>query len=171
MGRNVAEENISRSVGLLISMLVRYPEIGTINFDPQKETLKFTFLLTKLLRDTEYEGWEQRLRSSLEAYWYLDNKPVTSFAVNRSSFGKITVLELVRDVGTLTQEEIALVVAIMRDQFGPLLVADHNESLLEEDLLIQEELIEEMLEDLRDAHPQKNLIAFREEGRVLVFNK
>jgi hypothetical protein len=43
--------------------------------------------------------------------------------------------------------------------------------MVEEDLLVQEEIIDEMLQDVKDCRQDKNIVAFREEGRVVVFNK
>ena len=78
---------------------------------------------------------------------------------------------MTRDVASLSQEELALVIGLMKDTLGDRLVVDHNDGSPDEDLSMQEELIQEMLEDIKEDKLEKNLIAFREEGRVLVFNK
>jgi len=170
-GLDAEDQTMSRSVGLLISILVRYPELGTINYEPHHKTLKFTFLLTKLLTEREFSHWERMLTLSLDTYWYIQKRRARVFETHRSAFGKITVLEIVRDIDTLTREEISLVIELVRAEFGQLLVIDAEESLLEEDMVLQEELIQQMLEDFKLSRQDKNLIAFREEGRVLVFNK
>ena len=59
----------------------------------------------------------------------------------------------------------------MQQHFSDYLLADDNESFLEEDLELQEEMIGHMLENIKGTTIGKKLIAFREEGRVLVFNK
>ena len=38
-------------------------------------------------------------------------------------------------------------------------------------MMVQEEIIAEMLEDVRMSQHHHNLTAFREDGRVVVFNK
>jgi hypothetical protein len=162
---------MSRSVGLLISMLVRYPELGTVRLDPACQTLKFTFLVTRLLEEEDFTSLKDHIRSALDAYTYLMDKPIETADVARESYDDLTVLTVTRDVQSLSQEEISLLIEILRSRFKRHLVADFNESLLEEDLLMQEQIIGEMLEDLRDTVQEKNLIAFREGGRVLVFNK
>lgn len=47
-------EQISDSVNLLISILIRYPEIGTIKFDPQHSCLIFKFMLSSLPSELEF---------------------------------------------------------------------------------------------------------------------
>jgi len=170
-GYNAPKESVSRSAGLLVSILVRYPELGTINYDPEQHCLRFTFLLTRLLPDGEFRSWREKLEASLEAYWYLEKRSPMAFDIQQSTFGKITVLEITRDVGTLTQEEISLVIDLLREEFGALLMTDGNDTVMEEDLMLQEELIGQMLEDFKVTRQERKLIAFREEGRVLVFNQ
>ena len=51
------------------------------------------------------------------------------------------------------------------------IIADENDAMLEEDLLVQEELIGNMLENIKTQQTGSGLIGIREDGRVLVFNK
>ena len=169
--KRAPDSDMSRSVGLLISILVCYPELGTINFDPRHRRLKFTFLLTRRQTEAEFEALRAKLTASLEAYSLLVDRTFECFELTRSSLGDITVLEVTRDVTTLSREEIALIIELIRESCGSSLVAERSESMMDEDITLQEELIEEMLDDLRETREEKNLIAFREEGRVMVFNK
>jgi len=163
---------ISNSVGLLISILVRYPEIGSIKFSPKSKVLKFNFILTKHFSDLEFENFQQHLVNSLEVYNILEGKKTIITELKKIDYEKITLLEVERDVETLNQEEISLIIDLMREKFDSLLMADSNyDSLLDEELEMQEELIEHMLEDTKTSFQEKNLIGFREEGKVLVFNK
>lgn len=162
--------DVSNSVGLLISILVRYPEVGTIRFDPKLQTLSFTFLL-RSLPDADIGDFEAVIRESLEAYSALEGGAMTTIAVGASLDEGIGILEITRDAASLTQTELALIVELVHDRFEPDLIVDDSDSLVEEDLLAQDELIREMLADLQDGRLERNLIAFRDGGRVLVFNK
>lgn len=165
-------EQVSNSVGLLISILVRYPEIGSINFSPKSKVLKFNFILTQHLEDLDFENFQQHLINSLDVYNMLEGKKTIITELKKIHYEKITLLEIERDVDTLSQEEISLIIDLMRDRFGHLLVTDGScESFLDEELEMQEELIEHMLEDAKTSFQEKSLIGFREEGKVLVFNK
>ncbi len=165
------EQRARNSVGLLISILVRYPELASLNFDPKEQSLKFTFLATKLLSEEEFRKLRDLTEASLDAYWNLGRRKPSDFSFTISSFAGVSVLEMTRDVASLSQEELALVIGLMKDTLGDRLVVDHNDGSPDEDLSMQEELIQEMLEDIKEDKLEKNLIAFREEGRVLVFNK
>lgn len=165
------QEEVSDSIGLLISILVRYPEVGTINYDPIKQNLKFTFIFSCVLEDADLVNFKKTVLDSIEIYNNLEGRTPTNIEVSYYLCDSFTMFEISRDVGTLTQEEISLTIELVYINFRQNLVTEKNDYLLEEDLLMQEELIEQMLENLKVSFPEKNLIAFREEGRVLVFNK
>lgn len=165
------QEEVSDSIGLLISILVRYPEVGTINYDPIQQNLKFTFIFSGVLDEAELVNFKRTVIDSIEAYNSLESRIPKVVETCDFLCENFTMFEIVRDVGTLTQEEIALVISLVYGSFTHKLITDKNDLLMEEDLLMQEELIEHMLENIKVSSPEKNLIAFREEGRVLVFNK
>ncbi|WP_066635427.1 hypothetical protein [Desulfolucanica intricata] len=166
-----SQENMSDSVGLLISILVRYPEVATINFDPEQQVLKFTFILNHLDGE-EIKTVKSRVLDSIEVYNILEGKKPRVVLIGQQECDQFTLIEIQRDVDTLVQEEIALIVKLFYDAFWNYLVTDQNSSLIEEDLLVQEELIEHMLENVKcRASDNRYLYAIREEGKVLVFNK
>lgn len=165
------QEEVSDSIGLLISILVRYPEVGTINYDPIKQNLKFTFIFSCELEEAKLVNFKKKVIESIETYSNLEGRTPTFIDVSYCLCESFTMFEITRDVGTLTQEEISLAIDLVYINFEQHLVTEKNDYLMEEDLIMQEELIERMLENLKTSFPEKNLIAFREEGRVLVFNK
>lgn len=166
------EDKVSKSTGLLVSILVRYPELATINYDPRSQTLKFTLMVRRAQKKTNFARFQRRLQVSVETLKFLEGKPAGTFAVSREDFGKVSVFEITRDVHTLTQEEISMLIHLFQEEFDARLVRDEApEYVFEDDTVIQEEVIDRMLEDLKGSRQEKDLIAVREEGRVLVFDK
>lgn len=166
-----SRDELTDSVGLLISILVRYPEVSTINFDPDKQLLKFTFIYSQVLGDNELAGLRGRIMDSIEAYNMLEGKETQLITINHNVCDNLTLIEVQRDVHSLAQEEITLIVELFRQYLNTNLVTEENESLIEEEMIAQEEMIEHMLECIKGSAEKKYLFAFREEGRVLVFNK
>lgn len=164
-------DDVTDSVGLLISILVRYPEVATINFDPENQLLKFTFIYSQVLGDNELDNLKEKLMDSIEVYNLLEGKETRLVSLGHQVFDNLTLIEVQRDVDTLVQEEITLIVELFRQYLNTNLVTEENEQLIEEDLIAQEEMIEYMLESIKGSTQDKYLFAFREEGRVLVFNK
>lgn len=165
------KEDVTDSVGLLISILVRYPEVATIDLDPGQQIIKFTFIASGTLDEGEMACLKEEILDSIEVFNMLEGRSAQLSQINHHVCEQLTMLEVERDVDTLKQEEIALIVELIHQKIESSLVTDDNENLFEEDLLIQEEIIKHMLESVRDKAGDKNLYAFREEGRVLVFNK
>ena len=164
-------ESFSNSMSLIAFLLVRYPEIGSVRFDPEQKTLLFSFVFAKSLAKEEFEPFKENLLLSLNNMIELQEREYGTIEVSYAEYDGLTFLEIVRDIESLTQEEIALITGVIREYFEEYLLEDQEDTLQEEDTLLQEEMIEHMLEDLKDSRQEKRLIGFREEGRVLVFNR
>lgn len=171
MGLNRKPEEISDGVGLLISILLRYPEVGTINYEPEANMLKFVFVLSREISPEQWICVKHRLRSSMETFNLLEGRKVRACNLDYVAAQGLTIVEIGRDAETLVQEEISLLVGLMKQEFLGDLVVDEQETAGEEDLLMQEEYITRMLESIRGVLPPRKVIAFREKGRVMVFNK
>lgn len=165
-------ENAKNSVGLLVSILIRYPEPATLSLDPSSSTITFKFLVAMGITKRRFWALRRRIFESLKSFHYLNKIPMGLLKVNQVSFDGLTIVEVTRDMRSLTQQEITLVTELMKEDLGDSLVIDDTvRSSFEEEMSIQEELIEQMLDDVREVKGTANLIAVREEGRVLVFNK
>jgi hypothetical protein len=108
---------------------------------------------------------------SIEVFNLLEKKKTKMSAVTCQECEQLTIIEVQRDIETLVSEEIALIVQLVREFLGSHLVAEVNSDYHEDELLLQEEIIEHLLESVRGDIEERYLFAFREEDRVLVFNK
>ncbi|MDD2442947.1 MAG: hypothetical protein PHS52_00390 [Desulfotomaculaceae bacterium] len=159
------------SVGLLISILVRYPEVATINYNPENQLFKFTFMYSQVLEDYQLDSLKEKITSSIEVYNLLEGREVRLISLNHQVCDNLTLIEVQRDIDTLAQEEIKLIVELFQQYLNKKLVTEENRRLIEEEQIYQEEMIEHMLDSIRGSIEGKYLFAFREEGKVLVFNK
>jgi len=163
--------DVNGSVGLLISILVCYPEVAAINFDPEKQLIRFTFIYSKVLIENELDNLKARLLNSIEVYNQLEGRKNSIISLNSQICDNLTIIEVQRDVNTLFQEEITLIVELFRQCFNNNLVTEGYDQYIEEEIVAQEEMIGHMLERIKGTSQDKYLFAFREEGRVLVFDK
>ena len=164
-------DDVSDSIGLLISILVRYPEVGSINFDPQAHELRLTFILAGDAENTKITGIKQLIVDSVHIYHQLEKIRPYVFAVECNNNDNYTIIDIKRDIDTLSRNEISFLMELFHVHFPHALVTDHNEEMWEEDLQIQDEMIGHLLEGIKNAKTDKKLIAYRDEGKVLVFNK
>lgn len=164
-------ERVSDSVNLLVSMLVRYPEIGRLRFDPDHGTLNLTFLLTTVPTKEQFSSFKIYLRESLGSFYCLCAYNDPFLSITMTPYDSITVIQIERDIDTLSKTEIALMIKILELYFANHILADKNEALIDEELRFQEEVIENMLVSIQRSHTLSSLIGIRENGRVMVFDK
>jgi len=128
-------------------------------------------MYSKVLKDNELDNLKAKLLNSIEVYNFLEGKESSVISLSSQICDNLTIIEVQRDVKTLVQEEITLIVELFRQCFNNNLVTEGNEHFIEEEIVAQEEMIGHMLERMKGTCQDKYLFAFREEGRVLVFDK
>lgn len=159
------------SICLLTTLLVRYPELCTINYSPKGNLLKLSFILKVELDKLNFQRLNKELLSCVSTYLHFENGTEPEYFKVTYSLGPgITILEITRDTATLTQKEIALIINYLGDRFKQFMVSEEIYAP-EDDLLEQDDFIGYMLDNLRVKNPKNRLIAVREEGRVLVFKR
>jgi hypothetical protein len=167
--RNVPSE-ASDAVGLVIALLVRYPELATIVSHPADGTLTLSFAVAlRLDRETKTDLRESvgdHVRSLLALTGETPGVVTVEFECDeQTSFARIT-----RDARTFTREELQVLVAVLSARFGDALVkSPPPDDDAFDDELAADELVEYALEAIRDPQTQRSLVGFREEKRVLVY--
>lgn len=156
----------SDGVDLLTSILTRYPELGSVHYWCEQHALKFTFMIREQI---ELVSLQEILRPALEFYHHLEGQKIRVFEITCRSEENVCVLTIVRDLDSVSQREVGLMVELLKRKFKKQLVRDET-YLGEEELELQEEVISQMLTSIKYMDIQRNVIALRDEGRVLVFN-
>ncbi len=155
---------------LLTSLLLRFPEIMSINLDMPRERCKFTFMLHGGVVKEEFTSFKAMLKSSLAAYGELKG---TMYDVKAEfeRFGKISLVGITCGTALLSLELILLITALVEAEFSASMVRDPESCELchDEEMVRQEEIIEYLLGQA-GGH-KDNLIAFREAGKVYVCDK
>lgn len=166
-------EGVSESAGLLISMLMRYPEICAISYNPDDNLITLSFSFAGPVGEERFRQGSARLNECLVAYSFLQGKEPPMVAIHWTTLEKTSLLKVEYDVSAVSKGEIALIISFLQEEFGDCLIRDLEigDPMSEDDLLLQDEFINYMLEKFKGAVPRKKLIAFREEGKVHVFKK
>lgn len=159
-------EREGTQVDLFVSILVRFPQIGTIRYDPETSALRLAFLLKAT--DQSFQIFARRVESHLALFHSLRQEEIAVASLKKSETGELTTLEVIRDLASLSLSELNLIVQLVRDYYGDALVQE-GPTMTEEDELEQNLLIENLL--MSSAwRPLERLMGFRENGRVLVFS-
>ncbi|MHB1652744.1 MAG: hypothetical protein ACYCVD_09750 [Desulfitobacteriaceae bacterium] len=156
---------VPEGVGLLISILLRYAEVGSIYYWQERHALKFTFIL---MGKVDASVLMEKLPTALEVFHDLEGRAMGCCEVECRSEEEIHSLIIIRDVDSMTQSEVGLIVELVKREFSEYLIYDDT-TLPDDELQFQEELIGHMLANMQNYDIDKNVVAVREEGRVLVF--
>ena len=150
-----------------MAVVMRYPEVSSLQYNPESGTLTLAFLVRRSWDMAASAELESTIGEILSAYRSITKTPLETLAVDFMTLEGVTVVEVRRDAKTLSVEEAGMLIEVLRDRFAFDLAADPND-LLEEEMVVQEENIQAGLESLKKV-AKGNLVAMREDGRVLVF--
>ena len=164
-------KEVSDSVGLLITILVRYPEISKINYEPENQMIKMTYLIKNTFSEEELDHSFGNLKECVLTFNYLQQNNNISVETKYEINEDYITLDLYRDIDTFTVSELNVIIQLLHTDFPKSVIVDSNEFFYEDELQWQEELITDMLENLKKALPLKKMLAFRDEGKVRVFDK
>lgn len=164
-------KEVSDSVGLLITILIRYPEMSKINYEPDNQMIKMTYLIKNNFAKEEVDRFFRNLKESILTFNYLQNNKNISVNTEYEINEEYITLDLFRDIDTFTVSELNMIIQLLHTDFLKAVIVDTNEFFYEDELQWQEEVITDMLENLKNALPVKKMLAFRDEGRVRVFDK
>ena len=160
-------------INLLVSILVCYPEIGTISFEPREDALHFSFALQEVPPRQVYEDAGELIRESILTYHSIEGFSDARIEIYLEGQGHTAFFHVVRDIRTISQGEISMIAEIMRERFAETLMIDpaSRPDECEFDLAAHENAIDHMIGTLKITRVTNRMIGIREEGRVLVFNK
>jgi hypothetical protein len=159
------------TANLLISLLIRFPEILSVNFDMPNDRCKFTFMLSGKRKREDILCFRRTFRESLETYFDLTGEAIP-YKIEVTFSSKLNLLEIASSTTLLSLEAIQLICGLVSNFFGDALLKDAEcqDNSREDDLTRHEEIIDYLLKASAGTK-QENLFAFREAGRVYVFDK
>lgn len=154
---------------MLVSFLVRYPELSTLKFDPKERVLSFTIFM---MQGVPQEVREQFLKT-LGAHWEAARMVDPTFSplgkVSFADLEEITALVYEQSVERVNVPEVRLFMQLVGESFRGQL-SDETLSMQEEDLETQEEIIGMILGKKKELAEEKVIVAYRDGGRVFVYN-
>ncbi|HEY8911619.1 MAG TPA: hypothetical protein VIM51_15320 [Desulfosporosinus sp.] len=156
---------VQDGLGLLTSILLRYSEVGSVHYWREQHALKFTFMITQC---QDVSCVQEILQPALEVFHQIEGQSMRIFDIACRNEENICVITISRDVDSMTQCEVGLIVELIKRRYIKQLVYEEM-NMHEEELLFQEQMITQMLSSIQTHDIDENVVALREEGRVLVF--
>lgn len=158
------------SVNLVVSLLVRHPELSRVIIKPRFAAIAFFFVVREKLGLQEQASFRQSLIDHIRALHQLDGGEQQRIAVRLTVEEEITFVEIERDAKSLARDEISLIVSLVAEKFGDRLVVNPPaEDAGEDEFGLQEDAVGSALDAVRRGKQRKGLVGFREERRVLIY--
>ncbi|HBV87988.1 MAG TPA: hypothetical protein DEF42_15375 [Desulfosporosinus sp.] len=152
-------------VGLLTSILTRYTEVGSVQYWREEHALKFKFMVNQAQDDTTLH---ELLKPALEIFHQLEGQRMRVFDIASRSEEGVSVITITRDVDSMSQREVGLIVELLKGAYKHQLIYDQI-YLPQDEQIYQEEMITQMLSSIQNIDVKKNVVALREDDKVLVF--
>lgn len=171
-----AYNNVQDKAGIqfLASLLVCYPEVSSVQYDPKMGDLILDFILQGEIDWEKINPFTHFLQESLDTYHALEDGQKPYLAITGEAVGEKTVLlHITREVATLRRGELTLITELMHTTFGSALVVDnHSLDNLENDFAtVQSDLLDQMLGQAQEMRFKSRMVGVREGDRVVVYNR
>ncbi len=164
----------SYHVNMLINLLLRFPEIYTITFNVPSSSCRLSYMIKRNLDQKEYQDLRQRLQEYLRAFYFLNNcEDTCRFELLRNRYPGLTQIQIILTGDSQLSDVISLLTKTVKDFFNVDLIDEIRQG---KDSGWPEAALP--VEDLPGRFPStdpnrkiSHLFAFREAGKVYVFDK
>lgn len=163
-------KNESPATRLLISMLIRYPEVSSVRYDPETKSLVFSFFVQGILDEQKQVDCHQSLATHLEICGSLDRKCASIGKLLFSPLDDMTWITYQQSIQLISAAELIILTHVLHTHF-PEQVALDLLGIEHYDLEQQEEVIDRLLGLPETLGENKLVVAYREDGKVYVYNK
>ena len=172
-GGRSRSEQARPGVQLLASVLVCFPEIEAVSYDPREGMLTMDFVVRVELPPAEIEAFAAFLAESIETFHVSEESLATAMDFSYEQHEGLTILHLARRMDELSERELSLTMQLLTERFGEKLLVDTHgaETLDAEFRMLQHETLERMLVAVREIPLRDRLVGIRERDQVVVYNR
>jgi len=159
-------------VNLLVGLLVRFPEILIINYNRAEAFFIISFMLKANIEQERYMRFREHFSACLKAYYGILEQEQALPAIGKRFVKAWTLLQVTFSKKSISFEEINLVNSLILNEFQKEVIVDTRASshFGAEKGTYGEDFIECLLPE-KKKQEQENLFAFREAGKVYIFDK
>lgn len=167
-------KDASIGVQLIASLLVCYPEIYTVTYEPKDTEITLDFVVQgSSIGQQEMEEFAKLVDDSVQTYHDLHGGQPVWLAIDADMHGTRMTVHVKRQLSTMLRGELDLFAQLFQDKFGDKLQADaHNVEVLEPEFSsLQSNLLDQMLDTAQEHRIKERMIGMRDKDKVLVYNR
>lgn len=160
----------SPGTNLLICMLIRYPELSSLRYNPDTGEMSFTLLLNGHATAEQQAEFAAFVGQYFDVCRDLDKSFGRLGRITHTLMEGVTMLVYEQHVDQLTIMEVRLFIQLVGEFYQEKLAGEVH-GLQDAELEAQEELIEHLLGQKESLREEQSIIAYRDGGKVFVYNK
>lgn len=163
----------SYHVNMIINLLMRFPEIFTVTYNLSASSYCLSYMVKAKINQEQFISLRGQLDENLEAYRYFKKKEHDPLSVQKKYYCGFTQLKTILAEDHLIGEEISLITLLIKEHFGKALISElrpEDVESLEEGPAVWEEMLS-LFSNRKANSSVKNLFAFRDSGKVYVFDR
>ncbi len=170
---SAGRKEMSTGVQLLASMLVCYPELYLVAYEPQDTEITMDFVVKKKISHEEMEEFAALVDKSLQAYHELQGSSPVWLAIDADVNGERMTVHVRRQLSTMLRGELDLLAELFADRFGDDLQVDvHTLDALEPDFsTMQSNVLDQMFDMAQAGRIKEKMIGMRDNDKVVVYNR
>lgn len=166
--RNPKKPNPDASY-LIASILVVYPEVAKVSYDPENELLQLSFALGGQLSQQDYMNFTAKVIESIQTYHMISGFSEARLELALEGISGVNFLQIRRDMATLTRGELNIIASIVSDIFEDRLIIENDDQEDEELTSVQEDKLDQIFFRLRQNKISDCLVGIRENEKVIVY--
>lgn len=161
--------NSANGLDLFISISLTYPELNAVRYDADHNIIGLEVAVQGEISADEERSFLHCIYRNLDLYhqYQIIDAKVTKVYLRRLK--GLCLLHYERDMGTMSEEEMELVINLIQDSFPNRIIFDWGESITEEPF--KHRVKQNLLRNISKNEDKHYFLAFRKKGRVLVFQK
>lgn len=154
----------------VLSAFIRYPEMSSIKYEAIHNTASMEMILKGHINDKQQKHFIDRSKQSLALFYKLHQTVPTDLQIHFACRRDITILTFARDLDSLLEDEIELFMILASQEFSAVLLMDVTEdpgagaSYHNFKKTVMQKIN-------RERHPGQKVFAYRDRGKMFVFDK
>ncbi len=159
-----------RGLEAIISVFISNTEFSSIKYEAETQTIQVEVALREELTEDQKKDIVDHTCRTMRLFYEMSgiNPQMVEMDINQKD--GVAIVGLRRDIGSLEDKELGLYLELLRERCRDVIIMDEGGDLNDDSLHTR--VGSSLLQKIRkQGQLRRNIFAYREEGRLFVFNK
>ncbi|HHV16449.1 MAG TPA: hypothetical protein GXX58_07735 [Gelria sp.] len=154
---------------IFLNISVNFSEINIVKYEYNSDLLIVEVALGKEIPVEQEKKFITSTQECMELLHKLDESTPKTFKIKFKRLAGLTFLRYYRDAKSLNENEINLLISLLREEFDDCLLSEGLTTLTRNSF--KKQIKRDLLQQLNNEHDTGYLFAYRDHGRLCMFNR